>query len=382
VREHPKSANLLFLGTENGLWASWDRGARWVPLRGKMPTVPVFDIQVHPRDDDLVVASHGRGIFILDDISTLSGLSAEALSADVRLFDFRPGAEYRVYAHKGNTGHRFFLGPNPAEGAVVTYALKSRPAEKDEVKIVVKDGSGATVRELKGPKEAGINRTSWDLRHEPPVRREPGEAGGEAFFGPPRGPLVPPGNYTVTVSVGSASDSKPVVVQEDPRVHVSEADRKAWYEASRRAARLWSRADAVNRSAASLKKQLGDLQQSLGKRESKPPEALTSAAKAATDKADALARRMSRQEPLGFAGAPLEDDPDPLLTRARGIYLAIGSTTAAPTPQQQQAMDEISRQLDEASKDANVLIAQDVPALNRMLTDSGLGRIDAGRPVD
>ena len=91
---------------------------------------------------------------------------------------------------------------------------------------------------------------------------------------------------------------------------------------------------------------------------------------------------MSRQESLGFAGAPLEDDPDPLLSRARGIYLAIGSTTAAPTPQQQQAMDEVARQLDELSKEANVLIAQDVPALNRLLTDSGLGRIEAGRPVD
>src|SRR5207245_2105335 len=134
-------------------------------------------------------------------------------------------------------------------------------------------------------------------------------AGGEAFFGPPRGPLVPPGSYTVTVSVGAASDSKPVVVQEDPRVHVSEADRRAWYEASRRAARLWNRADAVNRSAASLKKQLADLQQSLGRRESKPPEALTSAARTAADKAAALARRMSRQEPLGFAGAPLEHAP-------------------------------------------------------------------------
>ncbi|PYQ14911.1 MAG: hypothetical protein DMF80_11245 [Acidobacteria bacterium] len=382
VREHPRNANLLFAGTENGLWASWDRGGQWVRLKGKMPTVPVFDVQVHARDDDLIVATHGRGIFILDDISTLAGLNAAALSADVRLFDLRPGAEYRVYGHKGNTGHKAFLGPNPAEGAAITYALRSKPADKEEVKIVVKDASGATVRELKGPKEAGINRTSWDLRHEPPVRREPGDAGGEAFFGPPRGPLVPPGTYTVTVSVGPASDSKPVTVQDDPRVRVSEANRRAWYDATRRAAHLWSRADAVNRSAASLKKQLGDLQQSLAKRETTPPETLASAARAAASKADALARRMSRQESLGFAGAPLEDDPDPLLSRARGIYLAIGSTTAAPTPQQQQAMDEVARQLDELSKEANVLIAQDVPALNRLLTDSGLGRIEAGRPVD
>src|SRR5439155_1565456 len=189
--------------------------------------------------------------------------------------------------------------------------------------------------------------------HEPPVKREPGEPG-EGFFGPPRGPLVPPGTYTITVSVGSASDSKSVIVQEDPRVQISDADRRAWYEAARRGAGLWTRADAINRSAASLKKQLGDLQQAAAKREPRPPEAVTSAVKAAAEKADALAARMSRQAPLGFAGAPLEDEPDPLLARARGVYLAVGSMSAPPTPQQQQVLDEVAREIDDAAKPAGV----------------------------
>jgi len=352
-----------------------------VRLTGKLPTVPVFDVQVHPRDDDLIVATHGRGVFILDDVSSLASLDRDALAAEVRLFEARPAAEYRVYNHKGNTGHKAFLAPNPADGVIVTYALKAKPADKDDVKIVVKDVSGATVRELKGAKEAGLNRASWDLRHEPPVKREPGEPG-EGFFGPPRGPFVPPGTYTVTVSVGSASDSKPVVVQEDPRVQVSDADRRAWYEAARKGAQLWGRADAVNRAAASLKKQLAELQQAAAKRDPKPPEAVTSAVKAAADKADALALRMSRQEPLGFAGAPLEDDPDPLLARARSVYLAVGSLSAAPTTQQHQSLDEVARQLEEAAKEANVLIAQDVPALNRLLSDNGMGRIETGKPVE
>jgi hypothetical protein len=212
------------------------------------------------------------------------------------------------------------------------------------------------------------------------VKREPGEP--EGFFGPPRGPFVPPGTYTVSVSVGPASDSKPVVVQEDPRVQISDADRRAWYEAGRKGAQLWSRADAVNRAAASLKKQLGELQQAAAKREPKPPEAVTGALKAAADKANALALRMSRQEPLGFAGAPLEDDPDPLLARARGVYLAVGSMSAAPTTQQQQSLDEVARQVEEAAKEANALISQDVPALNRLLSDNGMGRIETGKPVE
>ena len=381
VREHPKNPSLLFAGTENGLWTSWDRGGQWVRLKGKLPTVPVFDLQVHPRDDDLIVASHGRGVFILDDASSLAALNPESLAADVRLFDARTAAEYRVYSHKGNTGHKAFLGPNPPDGVILTYALKSKPAEKEDVKIVVKDSSGATVRELKGPKEVGLNRASWDLRHEPPVKRDPGEPG-EGFFGPPRGPLVPPGTYTVTVSAGSASDSKPVMIQEDPRVRVSDAERRAWYEAARKGARLWGRADAVNRSAASVKKQLADLQQAAAKRDPKPPAAVTSAIKAAADKADALALRMSRQEPLGFAGAPLEDDPDPLLARARGLYQAMASMSAPPTPQQRQSLDDVERQVEEAAKEANALVSQDVPALNRLLSDNGMGRIEAGKPVE
>jgi photosystem II stability/assembly factor-like uncharacterized protein len=380
VREHPKNPSLLFAGTENGLWASWDKGSQWVRLKGKLPTVPVFDLQVHPRDDDLIVATHGRGIYILDDASTLTALDADVLTADVRLFDARPATQYRIYAHKANTGHKVFLGANPPDGVLLTYALKSKPGEKDEVKIVAKDATGATVRELKGPKEAGLNRTSWDLRHEPPVKPDPDQPGG-GFFGPPRGPLVPPGNYTVTVSVGSASDNKPVVVQEDPRVQLSEGDRRAWYEAARKGAALWSRADAVNRSAASLKKQLAELQQLVAKREPKPPEALASAVKATADRANALAKRMSRQEPLGFAGAPLEDDPDPLLARARGLYLAIGNLSAAPTTQQEQALEEATRQVEEAAREANALVGKEVPELNRLLTDNGLGRIDAGKAI-
>jgi photosystem II stability/assembly factor-like uncharacterized protein len=381
VREHPKNPGLLFVGTENGLWASWDRGAQWVRLQGKLPTVPVFDLQIHPREDDLIVATHGRGIYILDDVAALAALSPEALAADVRLFDARPAVEYRLYNNKGNTGHKAFLAPNPPDGAQITYALKTKPAEKEDVKVVVKDAAGATVRELKGPKEAGLNRTSWDLRLEPPVKREPGEPG-EGFFGPPRGPLVPPGTYTVTVSVGSASDTKSVIVEEDPRVQLSDADRRAWYDAARRGAGLWSRADAVNRSAASLKKQLGDLQQAAAKREPRPPEAVTSAIKAAAEKADALAARMSRQAPLGFAGAPLEDEPDPLLARARGVYLAVGSMSAPPTPQQQQVLDEVAREVDDAAKQANALLAQDVPALNRLLSDNGMGRVEAGKAIE
>jgi hypothetical protein len=380
VREHPRNTNLLFVGTERGLWVSFDRGGEWHRLRGKLPTVPVDDIQIHPRDDDLVLATHGRGIYVLDDLGPLVQLAPPVLSPDLHVFEVRPAVEWRIYAHKGNTGHKTFLASNPPEGAVVTYLLKSKPAEKEEVKITVTDGSGTVVRELKGPKEAGINRASWDLRHEPPVQRDPSETG-ESFFGPPRGPFVPPGVYTVKVTAGAFSQSQTVKVEPDPRMAASEADRQAWYEASRAAAQLWTRADAANKLAAGLKKQIDDLQESFKKRQPAPPEAVTTALKALADKLEPLAKRITRQTPLGFAGAPLADDPEPLLDRSRGLYLAYSAITAPPTPQQGELQTRLAAGVDEISQAMNALRDTEVAAFNKLVVENGMGMLDPGKKV-
>ncbi len=378
VREHPKNADLLLLGTENGLWASWNRGGQWHRIKSKLPTVPVDDILVHPRDNDLILGTHGRGVWILDDMGPLDQVSDSVTAADLHLFELRPATQYRIHNHKGNTGHKAFLAPNPPEGALISYLLKTKPGEKDEVKLVVKDSEGQLVRELKGPKEVGINRTHWDLRHEAPITPDPGAQ--QQFFGPPRGPFVPPGTYTLTVSVGSLSASRPVVVEEDPRIAISAADRKAWYHAVRAGARLWTRADAANKAASSLKKQLNEQQEALGKN-AKASEAVKTAVKALLEKVEPLAKRLSRQDPLGFAGAPLAEDPEPLLGQARGIYFAIGSITAPPTPQHRDLLERVTRNLGEAAQILNGLLEVDVPALNRLMLDDGIGKIDPGKKI-
>jgi photosystem II stability/assembly factor-like uncharacterized protein len=391
VREHPRQPNLLFVGTENGLWASLDRGRSWRRFTGKnLPTVPVDDVQIHPRDNDLIVGTHGRGVWILDDLGPLEELAARGdrtlddlggAGALPELFAPRTAVQYRVYGHKGNTGHKTYLGPNPPDGALLTYFLPAKPAEKDEVKLTVTDASGAVVRELKTPpREQGLNRTNWDLRHEPPVKPDPDA--GESFFGPPRGPLVLPGKYTVTLSAGGQQKTRTVEVREDPRLTVSEADRREWHEASRRAARLWTRADAANRAMDRVKKQLAGLQEALKKKDAdpRPPESVVSAAKAAADKADALAPRLSRQAPMGFAGAPLATDPDPLLPRARGAYLAFSGYTGPPTPQHRDALARTEKDLEQAVTEVNALL-KDVTDLNRMLVDHGLGRVETGQPI-
>jgi len=376
VREHPKNHDVLFIGTESGLWVSWNRGGQWHRLT-QLPTVPIDDIQIHPRDNDLVVASHGRGIFVLDDLTPLVQLSDSILKADLHLFEARPATTYRLYGHKGNTGHKWFLAPNPQEGALITYFLKSKMGEKEEVKITISDTAGATLRELKGPKEAGMNRTHWDLRHEPPLKPEPDAE--ESFFGPPRGPLVPPGTYQVKIQVGTSVQTQSVQVEEDPRIQMSDADRKVWYEASKAAAKLWSQADAANKTVASLKKQVKDLQDSWKNRPA-PPQTVTAALKSFEDKLEPLAKRLSRQSSLGFAGAPLAEDPDPLLEQARGLYFSF-NFTAPPTPQQRDALARITRQLAEAASATKAVVDTDAPALNKLMLDNGLGKIEASRKI-
>jgi hypothetical protein len=188
---------------------------------------------------------------------------------------------------------------------------------------------------------------------------------------------VSPGTYTAKVTVGSASATKPIVVEEDPRIKVGASERKEWEQAARQGARLWGRADAANRSVTALKKQLADVQDS----QKSAPDDVKAALKALADTVDGLARQLNRQEPLGFAGAPLAEDPDPLMPRARGLYLAISGVTAAPTAQQRESLGRVQKQVDEAVAAVNAVIENSVPEMNRMLGERGVGRIDGGKPI-
>jgi hypothetical protein len=147
------------------------------------------------------------------------------------------------------------------------------------------------------------------------------------------------------------------------------------------AGRQWTRADALNKTLESLQKQAAALQDAWKKDEAKPAEVVTAAVKALADKVEPLARRVSRQAPLGFAGAPLATDPDPLLARARGAYLAAGSITAPPTAQQRAAFARLTKALDEVTAAVNELVEKEVPALNRLLLDNGIGRVDQGKAI-
>ncbi len=238
VREDPARKGLLYLGTERGVMVSPDDGATWQPLQLNLPTVAVHDLVV--KDDSLVLATHGRSFWILDDLVAVRTLTPQAAVKDLQLFPVPDTIEWRYFDQGGAPG----AGQNPPAGAAIHYYLKAKP--KGDVTIDILDAQEKLVRSLTSkPKvldgsyeweveeadtdprkadldvEPGVHRAVWDLRW----------AGAEKIRGakldagdPKTGPLVLPGTYTVRITVDGQSQTETLVVKQDPRVKVSTAD--------------------------------------------------------------------------------------------------------------------------------------------------------------
>ncbi len=199
VREDLSNPDLLFCGTEFGAFASFDRGAHWVALAKGMPTVAVDDLLIHTRDRDLIAATHGRSIMVLDDVGALEQATPSVLAEPYHLFQSRPAREFFELPYGGIWGDGFFTAANPPFGAVIHYWVKAY--SPDEVSFEVADANGRTVRKLKGPAASGFNRVVWDLQPEKGERiREP-EWGSQPE-------LVPAGEYTVTMTPKGAASQK------------------------------------------------------------------------------------------------------------------------------------------------------------------------------
>jgi len=244
VHEDPKNQNLLYVGTEFGLYVTFDSGAHWIEFASNLPRVPVNDFVIHPRDNDLVLATHGRGVWILDDISAVQGLTPQVMSEPAHLFAPRTVAEIRYFNPKAHAGDMIFRGENPAAGALIDYYVQG----SGDASISVLDGAGAILAKVPATAKAGLNRAVWNLRLEalppPPPEQEPGARPAAI-----PGPLVRPGEYTVRLAIGGRTLDQKVTVVEDPRLQLSAADRQAWTEAQMTVASMYKDAAALVENA-------------------------------------------------------------------------------------------------------------------------------------
>jgi photosystem II stability/assembly factor-like uncharacterized protein len=163
VKADPRNRNLLYVGTEYGFYISLTGGAEWKRFMNGLPAVRVDDVIVHPRENDLILATHGRSIWIMDDISALQQLSDETMKTDGTLLDIRPATAWINDIQKAILveGAKHFRGQNPSRGSAISYWLKGAPA--DDVRITISDVAGREIRVIEGTKEAGLNRVHWDL---------------------------------------------------------------------------------------------------------------------------------------------------------------------------------------------------------------------------
>lgn len=225
IKEDPKNLNLLYLGTEYGFYISLNGGAEWKRFMNGMPVVRIDDVMVHPRDNDLIVATHGRSIYILDDITALQQMTDTVLKSDVQLFDVRPGTAWiqDITLSRSIGGSKNFAGENPPAGVAISYYLKS--AASGDVKLTITDYSGKVVRTIDGPKNGGLNRVGWDFRGNPPTLPAgaqvrgggggTGGGGGGTGRGGLGGPASEPGSYLLKLSVGGKDYTTRILIEVD-----------------------------------------------------------------------------------------------------------------------------------------------------------------------
>jgi photosystem II stability/assembly factor-like uncharacterized protein len=228
VKEDPVDRSLLFAGTEFGLWISLDGGKQWAQYKGgDLPCVAVRDLAIQQRQDDLVIGTHGRGIWIIDDYSPLRALTSQMLAKDVAFLSAKPSVQ-RIPAWGGwVNGDAAFVGPNPTTDATIVYYQKKRHIFGD-MKIEVLDASGKVVGSVPSNKRRGLSRATWSMRMKPPRVPTAATAASGAF----RGPRLLPGTYTVRMTKDKGVYDSPLVIVADPRSKASPAERKAQFDLS------------------------------------------------------------------------------------------------------------------------------------------------------
>jgi photosystem II stability/assembly factor-like uncharacterized protein len=379
VREDPRNPNLLYAGTELGLFASYNGGKEWMPLNLKnMPNVAVHDIVVHPRENDLIVATHGRSIWILDDATPIQRMTATIANSNVHLFPVRPGLRFASFFTRYGIGDKVFTGPNPSYGALITYYLKDKLDEKATFKIEIRDESGKLVQELTTPsREKGLNRVAWNLRYGgAEVRRLP-SAEETASGGGSRGPQVLPGSYTVKLIVGDKTFEESVDVRLDPTINVALADLQAQLDLQMKLRDMQSATNTVLRFLDSIEDQLKHIETTAKNLNKEPDKELMKALEDYKKQIVALEDRLVRRsEGLGFPGK------SQVTNRIGDLFFSLDGTNAAPTPYQRQYFQEIQPEFRERMAEGNRFIKDTVPLWNEKLRGWNMPTLTTRNPIE
>ena len=372
ICEDPVRRGLLYLGTENAIYVSFDDGENWQPLQNDLPHAPVSWITVQEPFNDLVISTYGRGFWIMDDITPLQQMTPQVLAADAHLFPPRPAYRFRPITAPSSSYDDPTVGENPEYGASINYYLKGAAAAP--VKVTILDQNREVVRTLTAPGSAGLNRIHWDLRDEPsrpirmrtnPLAPAPHVRLGPDGTRPPAGGgatvslLVPPGTYAVKLTAGGRELTQPLIVRKDPNTAGTEADIEAQTRLLMALKQdLNTAVDLVNR-AELVRSQLQGLSRA-------------SADASVRKAADELDRKLADFE-MTLIDLRLTGAQDTIRFAAKLIsrigYLAGGLSNAdfAPTNQHVEVQKLLAGRVREASIQLDALIDKDLAAFNGSL---------------
>lgn len=363
IKEDLENPQLLYLGTEFGLWISVDGGTHWGRYKGgNMPAVAVRDLAVHSRDDDLVIATHGRGIWIIDDITPLRHLAAGATGKAAAFVQTKPVVQVLNTGGGWSNGDAEFIGPNPPGDAVITYYLQRRHIFGD-LKLEVFDSTGRLVQTLPAGKRRGLSRTAWSMRMAPP--RVP-PAASAAFV---VGPRFLPGTYTVKLTEGDMVTSTTLRVTGDPRTSHAADDRKKQFAL---AVTLY---DLMNQMS-TVVEQMNDMRGSLGQRGTGLAERDTLLH--ALQKGSATVDTMRKKIVATKEGGMITGE-ERLRENLAELYGSVVYYEGRPSEMQVERAGSIGREMGDVSKSFDRWVQTELPKINKMLEARGLPRINAAR---
>ncbi len=353
IKEDNVSRNLLFAGTEFGLWISIDGGKQWAQYKGNdFPAVAVRDVMVQPRDSALVIATHGRGIWVVDDISPLREMTPDLMAKDAVFIEART-QQQRLSAFGGwAEGDATYVGPNPPDAALITYYQKKRHIF-GRMKIEILDGQGKLVDTLPANSRRGLTRLEWSMRLKPPGVPTAASIAGEAT----QGLRVLPGTYTVKMTRGKESYTTPLVLRLDRRAAFSVEDRKLQYEAVQRLYKLF-------RDMSFDVDQINGVHRDLLTRASqmKTDDALEPKLRDAAAKGEAIRKKIvATQEGGAITGE------ERIREKASQVYGALNSYEGRPADYYVARIDSLSRELEDVMREFETFAAKDLRDTNAAL---------------
>jgi photosystem II stability/assembly factor-like uncharacterized protein len=353
IKEDLVQPNLLFLGTEFGLYVSIDGGKAWAQFKGgRFPAVAVRDLAIQSRENDLVLGTHGRGIWIVDDITPLRALTSDLLTQEASFVSARP-VQQRIEGNGGwANGDAVFVGDNPPAGAVINYYQRSRHLF-GKLKLEVLDATGRVVDELPASKRPGLNRVTWSMREKPP-RVPPAAQIAQAGI---RGPRVLPGVYTVRLTKGGKASATKLRVGLDRRAKFSEADRKAQFDAAMKAHALFGEESALMDRILFLRASLAKSSEPLAE-----GDALRKTIMAFDTKVDAV-----RNQIVATTEGGAITGEERLREHTDQLYGAILSHEGKPADYQIAYIDALKRELGDVTQEFEQLLTKELPALNDAL---------------